>query len=51
MYVLLSFTHDWQASDVPELRPLVDHRGPLQLEAEHGVTVDDMYDGEVPKWI
>ena len=27
--------------------PRVDDRSPLDLEAEHGVTMDDMYDGEV----
>ena len=31
--------------------PRVDDRSPLDLEAEHGVTMDDMYDGEVPEWI
>ena len=29
----------------------MDDRIPLQLEAEHGVTMDDMYDGEDPEWI
>ena len=29
----------------------VDDRSPLELEAEHGVTMDAMYDGEVPEWI
>ena len=24
---------------------------PLELEAEHGVTMNAMYDGEVPEWI
>ena len=28
-----------------------DDRSPLELEAEHGVTMDAMYDGEVPEWI
>jgi len=31
--------------------PRVDDRSPLDLEAEHGVTMDDMYDGEVPEWM
>src|SRR6218665_358136 len=31
--------------------PRVDDRSPLDLEAEHGATMDDMYDGEVPEWI
>jgi len=26
-------------------------RNPLNLEAEHGVTMDDLYDGEVPEWM
>ena len=24
---------------------------PCIMEAEHGVTMDDMYDGEVPEWM
>ena len=28
-----------------------DDRSPLVLEAEHGVTMDDMYDVKVPEWI
>ena len=28
--------------------PRVDDRSPLDLEAEHGVTMDDKHDGEVP---
>jgi len=31
--------------------PRVDDRNLLELEAEHGVTMDDMYDGEVSEWI
>ena len=31
--------------------PRVDDRSPQDLEAEHGVTMDDMYDGEVPEWM
>jgi len=31
--------------------PSVDDRSPLDLKAEHGVTMDDMYDGEVPEWM
>jgi len=29
----------------------LDDRSPLKLEAEHGVTMDDMHNGEVPEWI
>jgi len=29
----------------------VDDRIPLDLEAEHGVTMDGMYDGEVQEWM
>jgi len=29
--------------------PRVDDRSPLDLEAEHGVTMDDTFDGEVPE--
>jgi len=29
----------------------VNDRSPLDLEAEHGVTMDDMFDGEVPEWM
>jgi len=29
--------------------PRADYRSPLDLEAEHGVTMDDMYDGEIPE--
>jgi len=28
--------------------PCVEDRSPLHLEAEHGVTMDDMYEGGVP---
>jgi len=31
--------------------PRVDDRSPLDLKAEHGVTMDDMYDEEVPEWM
>ena len=31
--------------------PCVDDQSPLDLEAEHGVTVVDIYDGQVPEWI
>ena len=31
--------------------PRVDDRSPPDLEAEYGVTMDDMYDGEVPEWM
>jgi len=31
--------------------PRVDDWSPLDLEAEYGVTMDDMYDGEVPEWM
>src|SRR6218665_979017 len=31
--------------------PHVDDRSPLDLEAEHGVTMDDMCEGEVTEWI
>jgi len=29
--------------------PLVDDRSPLVLKSEHGVTMDAMYEGEVPE--
>jgi len=31
--------------------PRVDDRSPLDLEAELGVTMDNMHNGEVPEWI
>jgi len=31
--------------------PCADDRSPQELEAEHGITMDDKYDGEVPEWI
>jgi len=31
--------------------PRVHDRSPIELEAEHGVTMNEKYDGEVPEWI
>ena len=36
---------------ITEKSPGMDDRSPLDLEAEHGVTMDGMYDGEVPEWM